>query len=134
MAKRAVASGDIQRIVLRYGIEAPRPIIQCLLGLAILGFSLTPLLNLRGVFESAVIERPWRFLGFYDAFVLSLSILGVWLIWSAWRRRYYLEVTTRTSTIRVFFVRQPERASAEQVLRAAGTQFGYSVEVMERVP
>jgi len=126
-ARRLVPAEDIQLVTLRRGVESPRPLTQTIAGIVVFAFGCTPLLNISRFLEW--VPRR-RFVPFYDAFVLPLTLLGIWLLWRAWRRSWFLEVQTRSSSTRVFFVQQPDPKAAERMLHEAGRRFGYSVNVV----
>jgi hypothetical protein len=123
--KKLIPADEIQHISLRRGVEAPRPLVQTAVGVVIFGFGCTPFLNISRFMEWS----RHQFVPVYDALVLPLVILGVWLVYRAWRRGVFLEVQTPSSSRRVFFVRQPSTSSAVKALSEAGHRFGYSVEV-----
>ncbi len=100
-----MAWDDVQDMSLRFGFQSKHPLIQALVGAA---------LTLAGGYL-LLLQLLWllpKVVGF-KATVLLLP-LGLWMLWDALRRRYYLEIGVPNRAKRLHFkkIADPSELSA----------------------
>jgi hypothetical protein len=117
-----VAKQDIQRIELTSGTGAERPLVQSIFG-AVLVFV--------GLFS---VEAIWQWLsegGMLHQLQIALVVfmfVGAWMLWGVLRKRTYLRVTTGSDTRKIVFQGTVDAKQLADFIRAAGRQFGYSIQ------
>jgi hypothetical protein len=114
---------DVQRVALRWGFLAPRPAVQALLGIG--------LLLAGGYFVSNAIQAQTRGgkVGiFLFAGLVAFTFLGIWLLFEAFRRGYYLEVQTRKVVEKLRFDRKYSRAEIDTLLESARSRHGWLID------
>jgi len=110
---------EIQRIDLRHGSAAERPIITLVLGILLLGVALVALVLVAFALKNG---RP-----FPTAFV-TVTIFawpGWWLLDLATRPRFFLHVQGRASSRKLVFHRTKDQRSIEEFLAIARSRFNY---------
>lgn len=101
---------NVNRTVLRYGNQATRPVVQIIVG-AILTLAIVwPFYHLWHVFKYG----GKFFVG--EGAIGGFSIIGVWLIYSALKKGWYLELTTRRGIEKLAFHREVEISELQDFL------------------
>jgi hypothetical protein len=109
---------EIRHIALTSGSGAENPTGQIILSVVLLiigGFGFVPML-----------AGNFTMLRFKFGFSL-FGLMGAWFVWEVIRKRTYLLVQTRSIKRKVFFKGTIQPESMEKFLRAAETDFGYTV-------
>jgi len=119
-----IPKDQIQGIALRKGFQAARPVVQFVLGGVLLGAPLyvfvSILLELRNP-ESKVQGR--LLIG-----LIIMAIVGAWLLWGAFKRGYYLEVTARNRKEKLCFDRGLSESEIHDFLETVRrSPLGYSI-------
>jgi nitrogen fixation-related uncharacterized protein len=113
----------IRQVELRWGRQAARPLVQLVLGVAFAGTG--------GGIEIAMILEWLRHGGtIIDLVVVGLAmmaLLGVWLLWTALRRGFYLDVQTDSRAEKICFDRRLSREEVEAFLDEARQRLGYQI-------
>jgi hypothetical protein len=113
----------IRQIGLRWGRQAARPLVQLVLGIAFAGGG--------GFIEIAMILEWLRHGGtLIDLVVVGLAImtlLGAWLLWTALRRGFYLDVQTDSRAEKICFDRRLTREEVEAFLDEVRQRLGYQI-------
>ena len=123
-----VSRGDIQRIALRWGFQAPRPLVQAVLGIGLLAVGCA----LLGLIIAELVTHGGRVVGRFLIGLVISGLLGIWLAMEAFRRGYYLEVTTKRGREKLRFDRGLSRHEIEDLLATVRAELGY--EVAEDLP
>jgi predicted outer membrane lipoprotein len=103
-----VAKEDIRRITLRYGTQAPHPMLQVIMGVILIGLGYFPALHFihwlqhGGVFFTL------------EGWIMPLVVAGAWAIISALKRGYFLEIEQDQGTKRLAFGKKPEPVELER--------------------
>jgi hypothetical protein len=118
----AVPCQSVQRIALRYGLQAPHPIRQSIVGAILLGLGCFPLMHLiHGLRHGGVFID-------LEAWLIPLPVAGGWALAGALKRGLYLEVHQRHgSTCRLAFDRDPEPEALQQLLASIERSCGVAV-------
>lgn len=122
-AKRAlfIPQQDIRRIELQSGSGAERPVLQTVVGLIMAGLGVVGLKALWNWFQgSGVLTEIQIGIAFF-------LFPGSWLLWSVFRRRTFLWVTTATGTRKILFRGKIDAADLQEFLESAGREFGYAI-------
>ena len=115
---------DVQQIVLRYGYQAPRPVIQLLLGFVLLGFIFLPLYHVWRVFNYG-----GRFFG-WEAFWGGFSAIGAWLIYDALKKGWYLDVRTADGHRKLAFTQGADPSQLLAFLERAKNDLCYPIQAV----
>jgi hypothetical protein len=103
----SVQKSEIQRITLRHGIQAPNPTLQIIFGLAVASVGYFPIRELiLWLQHGGTIFSTYHFL-------IIVSAIGIWTVFEAVKRGYFLEVQTTAGTKRLAFAKRPD----EETLR-----------------
>ena len=118
-----VSRNQISHLQLARVSAAERPIVALLLGIAIIVGSLYPVYRLLGAFSG-----PGRVTIHVDLLVAtSFSLLGVWLIVFALRKRFVLIATTAAGTRKLVFASTATEAEIRQFITEVSSKHGYTV-------
>jgi hypothetical protein len=120
-----VPRADITRIVLKRAVAAERPIVQMLLGLAMM----TP-----GIFFFRTVWSWWSYGGTLHLtdllWFVFLFPLGLWLVLAAARKRFPFHVETRNDRRKVVFKGKHTPEAVKSVADEACHRFNYPVELL----
>ncbi len=120
-----ITKAGIQRITLRYGLQAPHPIRQTLIGVVLTAFGYYPALYLLrwvqrgGVLLSSVL---W---------IVPIVVIGIATIFGAFKRGHFLHVEGRQGDKRLAFRRKPDPRELEIFL--AAVESSYRLEISREV-
>jgi hypothetical protein len=123
----SISKMDILRIVISFGRSAERPIAQGLSGLVLcaIGFfiGLIPLSNIIvGIINGEHINEAYYVIKPF-AYASPLIFLGLWLIWSTFRKSYYLLVQTKEGERKLSIGK-----SLPSDVYVAASNYGYTVD------
>ncbi len=113
---------DVKRITLREGFLAPRPVIQTVFGLVLASLAYFPV---RHLFHW--LQHGGAFLTL-EIWVIFFALIGVWLIFTAFRRGVFFEVETVRGTKRLAFQKRPEGAALDAFVKSIEQRYGTCVE------
>jgi hypothetical protein len=119
-----ILRSDIQKIDLRWGRQAARPLVQTTLGLGTLLIGGGAAIHL----VLSLLQGTVYFLK-ADGLLTVLILLGVWLFRNALKKGYYLDVTTRRGREKVPFGAQAPITEILDCLHQASVKLGYDVSV-----
>lgn len=114
-----VPRSGIVHVELKHGSGAERPVLNCLIAVALLGVSALPLVMLfnalrgSGIFEAKFITAV--------AFVVP----AVWLLDLTLRRRWFLSVQQRRGNRKILFARGADESQVRQFWLEVCNRFGY---------
>jgi len=115
---------EVVRIALRWGLVAPRPTIQAVLGIGCLLGSVYFLVDfIRGFMASGS-----RMVGRVLICIVVLSVMGGWAFVEAWRKGYYLEVQTKKGLEKRRFDRKVSREEIEAFLASVQSKLGWIID------
>ena len=103
-----VARDDVQRVTLRHGLQAPHPLLQILMGCALVA---------AGYFPAAHLIHWFRHGGTFftfEAFVIPFAFLGLSMVVTALRSGYYLDVEERQGRKRLLFRPEPNAGDLQR--------------------
>ncbi len=113
---------DVQRIILRRGMQAQHPVIQLIFGIVLLVTGLIPLPFMVFFPDVGVIAMK------LGVGALVLVILGGWLLFESLRRGYFLDVETKSGWKKLPLSKGHDIVEFESFLRAAKDTLGYPIE------
>jgi hypothetical protein len=115
---------EVVRITLRWGLVAPRPTIQAVLGISCLLGSVYFLVDfIRGFMASGS-----RMVGRVLIGIVVLSVMGGWSFVEAWRKGYYLEVQTKKGMEKRRFDRKASKEEIEAFLASVQSKLGWIID------
>ena len=115
-----VPRAEIERLELRHGSGAQRPIVTGVIGAALLVFSFVPLWMLINAF------RGYGTFEVHTIAACGFFFLALWMLSLAVRKRWMIVVHTRNGgTRKLLFHDVKDRASIENFLSNARSRFGY---------
>jgi hypothetical protein len=118
----AVDRHDIQRITSRYGLVSPHPMLQVVMGSALTALACFPAAHLidwirhGGAFFTA------------EAFVIPFAVIGLWLVFSTFRKGRFLEVESARGRKRLAFQRDADPAAVDRFLAAIEERYALRIE------
>ncbi len=112
---------DIQQITLRHGLIAPHPLIQCIAGLAMVGIGYYPY----RMFLHWQRDGGAFHLGF--AMVTPFVFLGAWLIFTTFKRGYFLDVQLQSDRKRLTFDATPTSQALESFVARLESELGMKI-------
>ncbi len=116
----------VVRIALRWGLLAPRPAIQAVLGISFLLGSVYLLLDFIREFMTSGSGIVGRVL----TGIVIWSVMGGWLFVEAWRKGFYLEVQTKKGIEKRRFDRKASREEIEAFLASVQSRLGWMIDIM----
>lgn len=119
-----IQKDQIQSIALRKGFLAARPVVQFVLGATLLAGPLYVVVEVLVGLRSAA----GKALGYFLIGLILMAIMGAWLLWGAFKRGYYLEVTARRRKEKLRFapgLSEPEIHEFLETVRRS--PLGYSI-------
>ena len=114
-----VPRAEIERLELRHGSGAERPVVSAIVGAVLLGLSVAPVWMLMNALRGAVTFE----IKFMTAF--AFSIPAVWLLDLTFRRRWMIVVHARKDTRKLVFHKTVDRVEIEHFFTVARSRFGY---------
>jgi hypothetical protein len=116
-----IPRNEIQRIGIRYGIQAPHPMLQVILGLGLASVAYFPLRELidwlrHGGTLFTVVDL-----------LLFLPIVGAWTAWEALKRGYFFEVQSSAGIKRLAFAKKPQPAALDEMIAFIEQNYGIAV-------
>lgn len=106
----SINCSDIQRVALKHGVQAPHPLIQSAFGLVLTLVGLVPVVHF----------VAWMMVGgtFHalEACLAVFALIGPWLIFTAFRRGYYLQVDGPEGRKRLDFARSVRPEDVDQFI------------------
>jgi hypothetical protein len=118
-----IARKEIDHLALRWGLQAARPLVQAAIGVVFLSVGGWVVVNLVGKF---LFYGGWV-APKLEGLLATLIPIGGWLLWTSFRRGYYLEVRSRRGRDKIPFARDVSRAEIEALLGQAQQAFSYVV-------
>ena len=118
-----VARKEIDQVVLQRGFQAARPLVQAAIGGVLLGVGAWVVVNL---LAKLFFYGGW-FVPKLEGLLLTLIPVGGWLLATALRRGYYLEIRSRKGRDKIPFARELPREEIEAFLLRAEQMYGYVV-------
>jgi len=118
-----IARQDVQQIALRDGLQAPHPIIQFVIGLCLVSLALIPIMHL--------IEWATHGGTFFDAelwIVAFFVVIGVYLVFTAFRRGLFFEVRTPGGTKRLTFHKRPQPEILDPFVKSIEQRYGLHIQ------
>jgi hypothetical protein len=115
---------EVVRISLRWGLVAPRPAIQAVLGITCLLGSVYFLVE----FIQAFVMSGSRMVGRLLVGIGVLGVMGGWSFVEAWRKGYYLEVQTKKGTEKRRFEGRASREEIEAFLVSVQSKLGWIID------
>jgi hypothetical protein len=112
----------IRRITLRYGFQAPHPILQIGAGCILLAFGYFPILHLVNW-----MRHGGELLADAVAFLLPVVVVGIVLIISAFKCGYFLEVEQPNGNSRLAFRGRPNSQKLEEFLAAVERRYNLRI-------
>ena len=112
-----VPSGEVKRIVLKYGNPEHRPIVSLVIG----GF--LGLLGLAGIVELFLAPRGLR----YELGMIFFGLIGGSLIFDATKKRYFLEVHKTKGDCRLIFSGQASRQEVQDFCEKVRNAYKYDI-------
>jgi hypothetical protein len=116
---------EIHGLELARASAAERPIVTALAGVVVLLVALFPFLFLFLVLTRGGHMRTSLF------WLSAFGVLGVWLLWFAFRSRYVLLVRTQAGTRKIVFHQSASHEDIVRFITEASPRFGYSVSLQE---
>jgi len=120
----------IKSIHLLYGCGVQRPVVLIICALTLivipLYFFLPPLWELFSSLASSKEHGGGRALQFF-ALPLALVPIGLWLLYSVFKKTFYLMIKTETENKKLVFHDTVSRAELYQFTEQANNDFGYSI-------
>lgn len=116
-----VAKKDIQRITLRHGFQAERPIAEIVFGIFVIGLGLYFFLN----FILEILVHRFTYLD--DLLSLFLLPIGAWFIFDGFRKRLYFEVALGNDKRKFPLGKSPDKGELQKFIKIA-SQLGYSID------
>ena len=113
-----IPKDEVQKIEVRYGSSAERPLVQIIAGLLLIGLGGAGLLM---IFESGMRGIRWG-IGF-----VAFGGFGVWLLYETFKKTHYLQVTYRRETRKLVLKGAFQEREFSELARQAG-QLGYRFE------
>ncbi len=111
-----IPKDQVQSIEIRHGLQAERPLVQGITGLAFIG------LGAVGIYimvEGGIAALRWA-LGF-----LVFGGLGAWLLWEATKQGHYLKIICLGDSRKLVFKGKIQTEELSGFIRSA-SQFGYT--------
>lgn len=115
---------DVQRIALRRGFQAARPLFQTTLGFGLLLAGVYILVKVILELMTSGGEIGGKLL----IALATVSLLGGWLFWEGLKRGYYLEVTTAKRAEKLRFARRLSEEQIEAFLASVRSQLGWPID------
>lgn len=115
---------DVRRIALRWGFQAPRPIVQAILGIGLLLAGVYILVKIILELMAHGGEVSGRLL----IALVIVGLLGGWLFFEAFKRGYYLEVRTEKRAEKLRFNRRLSREEIEEFIASVRSQMGWIID------
>lgn len=115
---------EVARIALRWGLVAPRPAIQAVLGISCLLGSVYFMVD----FLQGFMASGSRMVGRVLIGIVVLSVMGGWAFVEAWRKGYYLEVHAKKGLEKLRFDRKASREEIEVFLASVQSQLGWIID------
>jgi hypothetical protein len=112
-----VPSGEVKRIVLKYGNPEHRPIVSLVIG-GVMG-----LLGIIGFVELFLAPRGLR----YELGMIFFGLIGGSLIFDATKKRYFLEVHKAKGDCRLVFSRQVSRQEVQDFCEKVRNAYKYDI-------
>ena len=101
-----VPLADIQRITLRHGVFAPHPLLLTLFGLALAAMGSVPFVHF------ILVARDGGHFTAYEIPLVSLLVIGLVVVFTAFRRGFFLLVETDRGHSRLRF---PAKTSGDEI-------------------
>jgi hypothetical protein len=114
-----VPRAEIERLELRHGSGAERPIVTAAVGFTLLALSALPIRMLIGAL---------RGYGRFDIDIIAavgFIVPALWLLDLSLRRRWMIVVHTRKDTRKLVFHKTKDRVEIENFFSTARSRFGY---------
>lgn len=112
---------EVVSLQLRHTTPAQRPILTAVAGLALIAFSIVPIIMVLGLLEGkgrgTVEIHTFAMTGFFP--------LGGWLLSLIFRQRYVLAVTTPREVRKLVFQKSRNHAEIEEFLARGRADFSY---------
>jgi hypothetical protein len=122
MRKNVVARSRVSRVVLDRGLQAARPMVQMLIGIALIGFLAWPLYRLWFLFRYGGIAFG------REGALGALSILGGWLVYDAFRKGWFLKLETRFGAHKLPFAKGALPDGLEDFVQRVHSELGIAIE------
>jgi hypothetical protein len=116
-----VQKDDVQALTLRHGLQAPHPVLQVLMGCALVALGYLPAAHLVQWFR-----RGGTFFTI-EAFVIPFVFLGMSMVVSALRCGHFLEVEQRNDRKRLAFRPRPDPDDLERFVEEAERCLGLKI-------
>jgi len=116
---------DVRRIALLWGFQAPRPVVQAVLGIGLLLAGIYILVKI--ILE--LMAHGGNVLGKLLIGLVIVGLLGGWLFFEAFKRGYYLEVRTEKRVEKLRFDRRLSRDEIEEFIASVRSQMGWMIEI-----
>ena len=97
-----VSKQDIQRIVLRHGVQAPHPATQLIAGIVLISLGYFPIRHLAYWFQHGGVYFD------YEAWIIALVIAGMFMVRGASKKGYFLDVELSQGHKRLAFQKNPD--------------------------
>jgi hypothetical protein len=128
-----IARADVQRIALRRGFLAARPMVQAILGIGLMVpifyILLSILLTIYGGGRGGGgVDGGEKLIGYSFIGILLFGLIGGWLLLGAFKRGYYVEVTKGKGTEKLRFDRRLPQAEIEAFLASVRSQLGWTID------
>ena len=112
---------EIQRIDLRHGILAPHPFLLIPFGAILMAIGAIPLIHF------LLVSRQGGHVASFEAVVVPFLFIGLYLILTALRRGFYLDVETTRGRFRLR-LHKPPKEHLPAFLSTLSMRFGFKVE------
>ena len=112
---------EVRRITLRHGTQAPHPVLQFVMGLALIG---------PGYFPARHLVHWLRHGGTFlsdELWIIPFVVAGVWMAFSAFSRGYFLEVELQQGSKRLAFDHEPAFTELEKFLGNVEKCYGLAI-------
>ena len=116
-----VLKNDIREIVLKYGYQSERPLIQVVFGIGLLLIGLYFIVNfILHIFINRIV---------YTTMLLSIILFpaGIWFMVDGFRKRLYFEVTLENNKRKFPLGKDPDKQDLDKFIKKA-SQLGYSID------
>lgn len=115
---------DIALVYIKHGFLAHRPILQSIFGVTLilpgiyaLYYSILSLIN--GAFSR------------YQICFAFLFFLGLWIVYDALKRGYYLEIQLKTGYTKMTFHKKKSKSELNQLIKEVKNKIGYEISFRE---
>jgi hypothetical protein len=116
-----VSKEDVRRITLCYGIQAPNPTAQIIMGLLLMGTGYFPILHL-----IHWIQHGGVFLTL-ESWIIPFVVAGAWVFVSAFKRGFFLDVEENQGRKRLAFRHNPDPNELDSFVGTVEQCFGLKI-------